>query len=119
MSREIKFRAMMAEPHARHEGDWVFLNGVGHDHWVSNNGTYRGQLKDETLGEYTGLKDGKNYDGVEIYAGSRIRKHIKDNKRTETIEVTWLDCQCGFNISKGSNHWYEVIGNIHEETKNE
>ena len=67
------------------------------------------------LEQYTGLKDGKNYDGVEIYAGSRVKKHIKDNKRTETIEVTWLEHQCGFNIKKGSNHWYETIGNIHDK----
>ena len=66
------------------------------------------------LEQFTGQKD---IDGVKIWEGDKVRKHIKDNKRTELIEVAWLENQCGFNISKGKNHWYEVIGNIHNDPK--
>ena len=65
----------------------------------------------ETVGEFTGKKD---INSEEIYAGDEVEKYIRDNKRTKIIEVIWLDRQCGFNISEGRNHWYEIVGNIHK-----
>jgi len=66
------------------------------------------------LMQYTGVK---SKSGVEIYGGDIVKKYLKSNPKTMNFEVKWDSNQCGFNISKGNNHWYEVIGNIYENPK--
>lgn len=67
-----------------------------------------------------GLKSGRNKDEDNIYAGDILVKHIKksgDKVLTNPFVVQWQDDICGFNVHDKSNHWYEIIGNIHQ-TKN-
>ena len=132
MKREIKFRG-------KHSNNWVYgyLTKGKNKYHITEDATTFYQVKEETIGQYTGLKD-KN--GVEIYEGDicigngRIEKEdekfvIKYGKyKTEewlekyscnTYQFGWY---AEFIKSKSQVHLVipngiKVIGNIYEDIK--
>ncbi len=112
--REIKFKAMMIEPHPGHEGMWVYVSGVGSSHWYSKNGTYYGKIKRGTECQFTEYKDKNSvdvYDG-DILAG--VNNHI-----VEWQDDRWCIRSLGINWTTGLKtalfqYDIEVVSNIYE-----
>jgi uncharacterized phage protein (TIGR01671 family) len=69
--------------------------------------------------QFTGLRD-KN--GRKIFEGDILRKFFisepkpNDNK-FPAFEVKWNEQHCGFGITVGARHFYEIIGNVLEHPK--
>lgn len=105
------------------------LDNIKRDDYV----TYMVEIKSETIGQYTGLKD-KN--GKEIYEGDiiKIHKHSYDYgfKKDEIGQIKFTDGCFGFYREKTKNEYYfndlatesgygeldyyEVIGNVWEDS---
>lgn len=115
MNREIKFRG-------KHSNKWIYgylLKSIDDNkYYISVSLDQFYQVKEETIGQYTGLKD-KN--GVDIYEGDKI---MFDNEWTNPNEigvVTWNKDTASFQInghipSSSMKHLdrMKVIGNIYE-----
>ena len=110
MNRDIEFRGM-------HSNKWLYgylVKSVDDNKYyitVSTDQFY--QVKEETIGQYTGLKD-KN--GKKIFEGDIVESEYRIFKST----VEWNDSFCGFfpfcNTQTGIfADECEVIGNIYEE----
>lgn len=120
--RELKFRAKMRKKTYGHDGMWVYLNGIGHSHWCSRNGTYYGDIDPDTIGEYTGLSD-KN---VDFFEDDIVSGYIPDSNIDEKVNAGVIKFNEGsFDLYRddeylGSlaacvlNHTIKIIGNIHD-----
>jgi uncharacterized phage protein (TIGR01671 family) len=99
--RELKFRAWDGGQMMQH-------------HEINESWFWSGKFGKAIIMQYTGVKD--RY-GVCIFEGDIVEKSIHQNGyEPKPFPVKWLDEQCGFNISIGKGHMYEVIGNIYETT---
>ena len=119
--REIKFRGKRVD-----NGEWVY--GDLHHGFITDNGYINGrEIRPETVGQFTGLKD-KN--GVEIYEGDIVTACWYDYEEpnhdmTGIVEFTegWMSYwiadydQKEFSELNGQGHdrWtIEVIDNIYD-----
>jgi len=66
----------------------------------------------------TRVPSGENKDEIDIFENDIVIKHIKSNKMIMLpFFVIWQNDVAGFNIHDKSNHWYEIIGNRHDNPK--
>lgn len=133
--REIKFRGKKID-----SNEWIFgwLRQSGHQEIQKANGQYVRTEKyyqiqnnkyhfefvtEETIGQYTGLKDKKR---KEIYEGDIVKGLFNDPEEPEIIGIVrYDDCKASYMVvSKNGSEWelgcldeLEVIGNIHDNPK--
>lgn len=129
--REIKFRGIPLFGKGfvyGHYRNYICEGKIIHEITSNENGTTRYNVKEETIGQYTGLTD-KN--GTEIYEGDILKTKYKD-KYIVKFGVVDIECEppyfsnkvCGFylervTLNKNFDHFdmaefMEIIGNIYE-----
>lgn len=112
MNREIKFRG-------KHLNKWIYgyllKNIDDNKYYISVSLDQFYQVKEETIGQYTGLKD-KN--GVEIYEGDKVKAKYYGKEVVGEIGFN-SGCFLLWNSCVSDNQLFiftdiEVIGNIYE-----
>ena len=112
MNRKIKFRG-------KHLNKWIYgylLKSIDDDkYYISVSLDQFYQVKEETIGQYTGLKD-KN--GVEVYEGDKVKAKFYGKEVVGEIGFN-NGCFLLWNSCVSDNQLFifadiEVIGNIYE-----
>lgn len=131
MNREILFRGKRLE-----NNEWLYgshFTDSGEDYIIPQNllgiNDYEEyQVDQNTIGQYTGLKD---RNGIKIYEGDVLCSTVFDcfgNDMQYTLEVEWLDSEFVASCNRdgeekswnlgwlhGQDDEIEVIGNIHDK----
>ena len=127
MKRKIKFRyriktsAILAtdDPAYGHYDEIItkiytldeIMNGKINDDFKNEHVTYEILSIDMS----TGVPSGENKDEIDIFEDDIVIKHIRSNKMIMLpFSVLWQKEIAGFNIHDKLNHWYEIIGNLHD-----
>lgn len=112
MKREIKFRG-------KHLNKWIYgyllKNIDDNKYYISVSLGQFYQVKEETIGQYTGLKD-KN--GVEVYEGDKVKAKFYGKEVAGEIGFN-SGCFLLWNSCVSDNQLFiftdiEVIGNVYE-----
>lgn len=112
MKREIKFRG-------KHLNKWIYgyllKNIDDNKYYISVSLDQFYQVKEETIGQYTGLKD-KN--GVEVYEGDKVKAKFYGKEVVGEIGFN-SGCFLLWNSCVSDNQLFiftdiEVIGNVYE-----
>ena len=124
MNREIKFRALLKDTD-RTKGLFIIgyyfkTKDIPASITLSNGSSH--EIQEDTLSQYTGLKDKNN---KEIYEGDIVRRNVYTvasgkTEMSKPYEIIWDDEKAGFEYKTDgyqSGLFYEVheiIGNIYE-----
>ncbi len=125
MLRSIKFRAQRSDNKEfvygfYYKGKRADQNAIdtplGFARLFSSIITEEGVIYDvleKTVGQFTGFLD---INSKEIWEGDIVRKTWQETNANgfSNFEVKWQHQHCGFGITLGKNHKYEMVGNIHE-----
>lgn len=123
--REIKFRGISEEGNKWVFGDlfhgvtYIFINVT--ERFDNYNSIKHVVVKPETVGQYTGLND-KN--GGEIYEGDILEFSMHARERGSVIfrdgsfmVVRNSDDCCIADFENENGHFFEILGNIYENTE--
>lgn len=103
MKREIKFRGRSKED-TRWRYGFLVHNGK---FWYIQEGIVSQGVDEESIGQYTGLKD---REGVEIYEGDIVTYMRYSFSRL----VQWLTVSTKNGWSIGNSPYWEIIGNSYQ-----